>query len=78
MHRRQPTGDCIVSVLIQWATDLKLWGATGDSYVFEWQGESLITDESIAATMKCIANYIGLDDKLISAHVSDSSHDYVG
>jgi hypothetical protein len=67
-HKRQLKGHCIVAVVVQWAVELRRWGADPTTYVFEWRGEALITDVSIASTMKAIVSSRGLDNRLISAH----------
>ena len=67
-HKRQSSGHCIVAVVVQWAIELRRWGADLSTHVFEWRGEALVSDVSIASTMKAIVSGVGLDDRLISAH----------
>ena len=67
-HRRQPTGHCIVAVLVSWALELQSLGAEADSYVFEHSGTPIINDVAIAEAMKAITRTLGLGDNLTSTH----------
>jgi hypothetical protein len=67
-HHRQREGHCIVSLVVQWALEARACGDGRSSYLFERFGAPLISDISVADSMKAITRYLGLGDNMISAH----------
>jgi integrase len=57
-----------VAVLIAWAIEMQSHGSLEDSHIFEREGITIIDDITISATMKAIAQSVGLGSNLISTH----------